>query len=96
MSTPVDVTAVFTPLDGEFFRVKLALDIAIEQVVQEPGCIRYEITDAQEDRIVLTEQWESTELLEQHMRGPALQDLGESLSALLAKPADVERSDQAV
>jgi quinol monooxygenase YgiN len=94
MSEKVDVTAVFTPLEGEFFRVKLALEIAIEQVVQEPGCIRYEITDAQEERIVLTEQWESTELLDAHLRGPAVQDLGESLSALLAKPADVERSDQ--
>ncbi|MUK02430.1 antibiotic biosynthesis monooxygenase [Vibrio cholerae] len=95
MSKPVDVTAVFTPLDGEFFRVKLALDIAIEQVVQEPGCIRYEITDEQEDRIVLTEQWESTELLDTHLAGPAVQDLGESLSALLAEPVDVVRSDQA-
>ncbi|MFC3300188.1 antibiotic biosynthesis monooxygenase [Arthrobacter agilis] len=94
MSRPVDVTAVFTPLDGEFFRVKLALDIAIEQVVQEPGCIQYEITDAQEDRITLTEQWESTELLDAHLRGAAVQDLGESLSALLAKPAEVVRSDQ--
>ena len=94
MSTPVDVTAVFTPLDGELFRVKLALDIAIEQVVQEPGCIRYEITEAQEDRIVLTEQWESTELLDTHLRGAAVQDLNESLSALLAQPVDVVRSDR--
>ena len=95
MTAPVDVTAVFTPLDGEFFRVKLALDIAIEQVVQEPGCIRYGITEAQEDRIVLTEQWESTELLDTHLGGPAVQDLGESLSALLARPVDMVRSDQA-
>lgn len=95
MSQPVGVTAVFIPLDGEFFRVKLALDIAIDHVVQEPGCLRYEITDAQEDRIVLTEQWESGDLLDQHLRGPAVQDLGESLSALLARPAEVVRSDQA-
>ncbi len=95
MNQPVDVTAVFTPLDGEFFRVKLALDLAIDQVVQKLGCIRYEITDAQEDRILLMEQWESAELLDQHLRGPAVQDLGESLSALLARPAEVVRSDQA-
>ena len=94
MSEKVDVTAVFTPLEGEFFRVKLALEIAIEQVVQEAGCIQYEITDAQEDRIVLTEQWESTELLDTHLRGTAVQDLNESLSALLAAPVDVVRSDQ--
>ncbi|MHA7239995.1 putative quinol monooxygenase [Arthrobacter sp. TMS1-12-1] len=95
MTQPVDVTAVFTPLDGESFRVKLALGIAIEQVVEEPGCIRYEITESGEDRIVLTEQWESTELLDQHLRGPAIQDLGESLSALLARPPEVVRSDRA-
>ncbi|TYD00082.1 antibiotic biosynthesis monooxygenase [Arthrobacter echini] len=94
MSEPVDVTAIFTPQEGEFTRVKLALDLAIEQVVQEPGCLRYEITEAQEDRIVLQERWESTEALDLHMRGPALQDLGESLSALLAAQPHVVRSDQ--
>ncbi len=51
--------------------------------------------DAQEDRIVLTEQWESTDLLDTHLRGPAVQDLGESLSALLARPVEMVRSDQA-
>lgn len=92
MSKPVDVTAIFTPNAGEVFRVKLALDIAIEQVTQEPGCIRYEITDVAEDRIVLTEQWESTELLDQHLEGSAIQDLGESLSGLLAEPVKVTKS----
>ena len=92
MSEPVDVTAVFIPNPGEVFRVKLALDIAIEQVVTEPGCIRYEITEVAEDRIVLTEQWESEELLEKHLQGPAVQDLGESLSALLAEPAQITKS----
>lgn len=95
MSEKVDVTAIFIPLEGEFFRVKLALEIAIDQVVQEPGCIQYEITDAQEDRIVLTEQWESTEALDAHGKGTAVQDLNESLSALLAEPVQVDRSDKA-
>ncbi|WP_026553589.1 putative quinol monooxygenase [Arthrobacter sp. H20] len=92
MSDPVDVTAIFLPIPGEVFRVKLALDIAIEQVVTEPGCIRYEITDVAEDRIVLTERWESEELLDNHLQGPAVQDLGESLSALLVEPVKVSRS----
>ncbi|WP_026548987.1 antibiotic biosynthesis monooxygenase [Arthrobacter sp. Br18] len=94
MSEPVNVLAVFTPNEGEFFRVKLALDIAVERVVEEPGCIRYEITDAAEDRIELTEKWESTELLDQHLLGAAVQDLGESLSALVSGPAEVTRSDK--
>jgi quinol monooxygenase YgiN len=91
MSEPVDLKAVFVPNDGEFFRVKLALDIAIEQVVQEPGCIRYEITEESAERIVLTERWESEEALQQHSRGAAVQDLNESLSALLAQPVELVR-----
>ncbi|WP_028279600.1 antibiotic biosynthesis monooxygenase [Arthrobacter sp. H5] len=92
MSTLVDLTATFLPNDGEFHRVRLALDIAIEQVVQEPGCIRYEITEASEDRMVLTEQWESEELLQKHLKGTAVQDLGESLSGLLAEPVQINRA----
>lgn len=93
MSEPLDVTAVFLPNPGEVFRVKLALDIAIEQVVNEPGCIRYEITDVAEDRIILTERWESEELLEKHSRGSAVQDLNESLSGLLSEPVQITKSN---
>ncbi len=91
MSAPIDLQATFIPNDGEFFRVKLALDIAIEEVVREPGCLRYEITEASEDRLVLTEQWASQEDLDRHAKGTAVQDLGESLSALLAEPVRLDR-----
>ncbi len=91
MSAPIDLQATFIPNDGEFFRVKLALDIAIEEVVREPGCLRYEITEASEDRLVLTEQWASQEDLDRHAKGTAVQDLGESLSALLVEPVRLDR-----
>lgn len=91
MSEPIDLTATFIPNDGEFFRVKLALDIAIEQVVEEPGCLRYEIAHESEDKIVLSERWESEEALAGHNKGIAKQDLDESLSALLAEPVILER-----
>lgn len=91
---PVDVTAVFTPLEEEFSNVRLALKKSIDQVMQEPGCIRYEITDESEGRIVLTERWESTELLDIHGRGITVQQLGESLTGLLAEPAQILRSDR--
>jgi quinol monooxygenase YgiN len=91
MSEIINLQATFIPNDGEFFRVKLALDIAIEQVVEETGCIQYEITEESEDKIVLTEQWASQEDLDQHSKGIAVQDLNESLSALLAEPVELVR-----
>ncbi|MBP2413201.1 quinol monooxygenase YgiN [Arthrobacter stackebrandtii] len=91
MSEIINLKATFIPNEGEFFRVKLALDIAIEQVVEEPGCIQYEITEESEEKIVLTEQWASEEDLDKHSKGIAVQDLNESLSALLAEPVKLER-----
>ncbi|MET3920321.1 antibiotic biosynthesis monooxygenase [Arthrobacter sp. UYEF20] len=91
MSAPVDLQAIFIPNDGEFFRVKLALEIAIDEVVAEPGCIRYELTEAREDKLVLTEQWASQAHLDTHSKGSAVQDLHESLSALLAEPIKLEQ-----
>lgn len=91
MSEIINLQATFIPNDGEFFRVKLALDIAIEQVVEETGCIQYEITEESEEKIVLTEQWASEEALAAHGKGIAVQDLNESLSALLAEPVKLER-----
>ncbi|WP_179389188.1 antibiotic biosynthesis monooxygenase [Psychromicrobium silvestre] len=83
--------ATFIPNDGEQFRVRLALDIAIEEVAKEPGCLRYEVTEDTPEQIVLTEQWESEEALATHGKGSAVQDLNESLSALLAEPVKLER-----
>lgn len=91
MSQIINQQVTFIPNDGEFFRVKLALDIAIEQVVEETGCIQYEITAESEEKIVLTEQWSSQEDLDKHGKGIAVQDLNESLSALLAEPVKLER-----
>jgi quinol monooxygenase YgiN len=91
MTSPIDLQATFIPNDGEFYRVKLALEIAIDEVVNEPGCIRYELTEATEEKLVLTEQWASEEDLAKHSKGIAVQDLNESLSALLAEPVKLER-----
>ncbi|MCQ9164972.1 MULTISPECIES: putative quinol monooxygenase [unclassified Arthrobacter] len=91
MSDLINLKATFIPNEGEFFRVKLALEIAIEQVVEEPGCIQYEITQESEEKIVLTEQWASEDALDKHSKGVAVQDLNESLSALLAEPVKLDR-----
>ena len=67
------------------------LRIALGDAGVEPGCIRYELTEATEEKLVLTEQWASEEDLAKHSKGIAVQDLNESLSALLAEPVKVER-----
>lgn len=41
---------------------------------------------------MLTEQWASEEDLDKHSKGIAVQDLNESLSALLAEPVKLDRS----
>lgn len=91
MSDVVNLRAIFVPNQGEQFRVRLALDIAIEDIVKEPGCLQYEITEDTPERIVLTERWSSEEALATHGKGSAVQDLNESLSALLAEPVKLER-----
>lgn len=91
-TAPVNLRATMVPNPGEYNRVKLALEIAIEQVRSEPGCLRYEIVEDSEAAIVLAEQWATREDLQRHARGAALQDLQESLSALLAEPLKVEQA----
>jgi quinol monooxygenase YgiN len=91
MTDPVRLRATFIPNEGEFFRVKLALEIAIEEVQREPGCLQYEIAEESEERIALAELWASDADLDAHSKGVAVQDLNESLSALLAEPVKVER-----
>ncbi|MCC3276018.1 MULTISPECIES: putative quinol monooxygenase [unclassified Arthrobacter] len=90
-NAPINLRATMVPNPGEYNRVKLALEIAIEQVRTEPGCLRYEIVEDSEAAIVLAEQWATQEDLQRHARGAALQDLQESLSALLAEPLKVEQ-----
>ncbi|WGW13700.1 putative quinol monooxygenase [Saxibacter everestensis] len=91
MSEPVVVIATFVPNPGELDRVRLALDIAIEQVHQEDGCELYAIHEAPNGNIIMIEKWESAELLDTHGAGVAVQDLNESLSGLLAEAVDVVR-----
>ncbi|MCC3272641.1 antibiotic biosynthesis monooxygenase [Arthrobacter zhangbolii] len=90
-TNPIELRATLVPNPGERTRVRLALDIAVEQVLAEPGCLRYEVVEDSEQEIVLAERWASKEDLDRHARGPAFQDLQESLSALLAEPLKVEQ-----
>jgi len=86
----VDLTATFIPKQGEAERVKHAVQLAAEQVVHEPGCLRYEITEATAGRIVLTERWESRAALDAHSQAGPVKALNEALVGLLEQPVDLD------
>jgi quinol monooxygenase YgiN len=87
----VVVTAVFTPKDGAYDQVVTALSPAIEEVHQEPGCELYAIHRAPNGQIVMIEKWESSELLDAHGEGAAVERLNASLDGLLEVPVEVTR-----
>lgn len=87
----VVVTAVFTPNRGARDRVVAALEPAIAEVHEEPGCLLYAIHDAPNGQIVMIEKWESAELLDAHGAGDAVKRLNASLEGLLAGPVEVTR-----
>ncbi|NKX50776.1 antibiotic biosynthesis monooxygenase [Arthrobacter deserti] len=90
MDDYVDLTATFLPKEGEAKHVKHAVEVTARQVVQEPGCIRYEITESTEDRIVLTERWENQASLDAHSPGRPVRELNEMLTNLLREPIKLE------
>ncbi|WP_165067548.1 putative quinol monooxygenase [Marisediminicola senii] len=90
-NSPVVVTAIFTPAEGQHDAVVEALKPAIAAVHEESGCLLYAIHDAPDGSIVMIEKWQSAELLDAHGAGPAVAALGESLAGKLAAPIDVTR-----
>jgi quinol monooxygenase YgiN len=85
------VTAVFTPNPGAFDQVSDVLSRAIALVHEEPGCLLYAIHRDPDDRIIMIEKWESTELLDAHGSSPAVAQLGRETEGLLAEPTVVTR-----
>ncbi len=90
-SGPVVVTAVFVPRAGSFDAVTDVLSRAIARVHEEPGCLLYAIHRDPEDRIIMIEKWESTELLDAHGAGEAVAQLNSDIDGLLAEPVVVTR-----
>jgi quinol monooxygenase YgiN len=91
MSTPVVVTAYFSPAPGKHDQVVEALRPAIAAVHIEPGCELYAIHDAPDGTIVMIEKWSSVGELDDHGGGEAVRALNASLDGLLASPTEVTR-----
>lgn len=94
MSTPVIVTAIFTPNPGQFDALHAALLEGIPAVHAEDGCELYAIHKAPDGSIVMLEKWTNRELLDAHSAGEAVRSLGALVGPFLAAPPEVTLMDQ--
>ncbi len=62
--------------------VKAAMLELVEAVLQEEGCIRYELhqDNNQPNRLAFVETWKSRELWRKHMEGPAIKEFNQKIS----------------
>jgi quinol monooxygenase YgiN len=91
VSEPVVVTAIFTPNPGAFDQVVEVLSRAIAEVHKEDGCLLYAIHRDPDDRVIMIEKWESTELLDAHGSAPAVKQMNVEIDGLLTEPVVVSR-----
>jgi quinol monooxygenase YgiN len=89
MSTPVIVTAVFTPVAGKKDELVAALTATIPAVHAEEGCELYAIHDASDGTITMLEKWDSADLLAAHAAGTATAALNAAIDGLIAQPVVV-------
>ncbi|WP_456268737.1 antibiotic biosynthesis monooxygenase [Kushneria sp. AK178] len=75
MSVPV--VAIFRAKPGHEETVETMFRSVIETTLAEEGCIAYQLNRDEADpaRFVWTEEWESLELLEQHLAAPHITKL---------------------
>ena len=82
----VRVLAKVVALPEQVASVKALLLTLVEQTRQEPGCIRYELWQNENDptNFNWVEEWESREALESHLNTPHFKTTNANLSVLLA------------
>ncbi|MET1042625.1 MAG: putative quinol monooxygenase [Microbacteriaceae bacterium] len=91
MTTPIVVTAIFEPAEGQFHAVIDVLKPSIAAVHEEDGCLLYAIHEDPTGTIVMIEKWASEELLDIHGISPAVVAQRAALDGLLARPVEVTR-----
>jgi len=85
----VVVVATIRPLPEHRDEVLAAFFVYFSGVHREPGCILYALHE-KSDRLVMIEQWESSEALATHAGAEALQALNPRLEGKLAEKTDVQ------
>lgn len=88
----IAVIAIFTAKAGKEDALEEALSELVTPSRKDDGCISYDLHRDANDRSVFIfyEQWESKELLEQHLAKPHLTAFGEKAGELLSGPADIK------
>ncbi len=89
MSHAVVVTAVFTSAPGRREDLRAAIEGALPDVHTEDGCLLYALHDAADGTLVLSEKWESQELLDAHSTGEPVKRLRAAIDGLVGGPAAV-------
>ncbi|WDZ95935.1 antibiotic biosynthesis monooxygenase [Herbaspirillum sp. WKF16] len=82
MQGPIIVVATITARPGHREAVTAALKKAVLLVRSEPGCERYDLhrDDADADRLVMLERWDSAEDLARHEQGEPFKELVKELT----------------
>ncbi len=85
----VVVVATIRPLPEHRDEVLAAYRDTVPRVHGEPGCLLYALHE-KADRLVMIEQWESSDALAVHANAEALQALNPRLEGKLAAKTDVQ------
>jgi quinol monooxygenase YgiN len=83
------VVATIRPLPEHREGVVAAFRETVPAVHREPGCILYALHE-KADRLVMIEQWESSEALAVHAKAAALRALNRRLEGKLVEKTDVQ------
>ncbi len=68
------VIAITTAVYGKEAQLRASQEQLVADTLKEPGCLRYELHQSQEDGriLIFVETWETEELWQQHMNGEAI------------------------
>jgi quinol monooxygenase YgiN len=74
MTSPLNILAIATAVEGAEERLRAAQEILVAETVREPGCLRYELNRSLDDGrvLVFVESWASEEAWRAHMQGAAI------------------------
>jgi quinol monooxygenase YgiN len=79
-ASSLTIIAVTTAASGKEAALRAAQEALVAETLNEPGCIRYELSQSRDDRriLIFTEQWASEREWRAHMEGAAIRRFQET------------------